>query len=195
MIVIGLTGSIGMGKSVAAHMLEYLGAKVCHADAIVHRLLGVDGGAVEAVQKAFPSCVKEGAVDRHLLGDIVFAKPEKRRVLENILHPLVVEEENRFLAHARQNGVQLAVLDIPLLYETGAQLRCDAVIVVTAPAFVQRQRVMKRAGMNEEKFRRICAAQMPDWEKRMRADFVVQTGLGRAYSFRQLKHVVEYLYA
>lgn len=188
--VLGLTGSIGMGKSTVAAQLEFLGAKVCSADAIVHRLL--TGAAVKPVGELFPETLKNGAIDRQALGKIVFHDDAKLKQLEQILHPLVVAEENAFIA-AHKEGV--VVLEIPLLYETGAQSRCDAVMVVTAPHFIQKRRVMKRTGMTEEKFAAILAKQMPDKEKRARATYVVQTGLGKWASLWQVKRIMKEIQA
>jgi dephospho-CoA kinase len=193
MIIIGLTGSIGMGKTTVASQLAALGAAVCSADDIVHRLLGAGGAAVAAVGELFPQALKDGAIDRKLLGDIVFHDDEKMQALENILHPLVVAEENRFIEEQRRKGAKFAVLEIPLLYETGAQSRCDAVIVVSAPYFIQKRRVMKRPGMSEAKFQKILSRQLPDRQKRTRADFIVQTGLGLAYSGWQVKRILRRL--
>ncbi len=194
-LVIGLTGSIGMGKTVLAKQLESLGAKVCHADDIVHRLLAKGGAAVEEVRQHFPSAVQGDAVDRAALGKIVFSDGAKLKILEQIVHPKVAEEENRFIAEQKQAGATLIVLDIPLLFETQAEKRCDAVIVASAPHFIQRARVMKRPGMTQEKFARILKNQMPDSEKRRRTTFVVQTGLGRAYSLHRLKKILTACYA
>ena len=182
--VIGLTGGIGMGKSTVAAQLEALGAKICNADAIVHRLLSKGGAAVGAVKNAFPGAVKNGAADRAALGEIVFKDKAKLKILEKLLHPLVVAEENRFIERQRRLGAKLVVLDIPLLYETGAEKRCHAVIVAAAPPFLQKQRVMKRSGMTAEKLSRIVRMQMPERQKRRLANTVILTGLGRAYSFR-----------
>jgi len=186
MIVIGLTGGIGMGKSTVAAQLASLGAKVCSADKIVHKLLGEDGEAVAAVGAAFPGVVKTNSVERKLLGEQVFKDKEKLEMLEDILHPLVVAEENHFVAQQQRLGTKLVVLDIPLLFETGAEERCDFTMVVTAPFFVQRQRVLRRPHMTHEKFMAIVAAQMADLHKQQRADFVIETGLGKAHSFRQV---------
>lgn len=186
MIVLGLTGGVGMGKSTAARMLETFGAKISNADAIVHALMGKDGDAVEEIEALFPGVMKGGAVDRKALGAIVFRDKKKMRELEAILHPLVMLRENEFLRQQKRLGAKLAVLDIPLLYETGGEKRCDLVMVVSAPEFIQRQRVMQRPGMTEEKFAAIVASQMPDREKRRRADWVVETGLGRAHTFRRI---------
>ena len=184
-LIIGLTGGIGMGKSTVAAQLESLGAKVCNADAIVHKLLSKDGAAVSAVDKTFPGVVKNGVVDRAALGEIVFNDKAQLKALEKLLHPLVVAEENRYIEREWRKGARIIVLDIPLLFETGAEKRCDTVIVASAPGFIQKQRVMKRARMTSEKFTRILGTQMPDREKRKYSDAVILTGLGKAYSFRQ----------
>ncbi|KZD12822.1 dephospho-CoA kinase [Oceanibaculum pacificum] len=193
MIRLGLTGSIGMGKSTAAAMLRSLGVPVHDADAAVHRLLGKGGAAVPVVEVAFPGVVKQGAVDRAALGALVFGNPEKLRRLERILHPMVRQAERRFLRQMRLRRRKMAVLDIPLLYETGGEWRVDAVIVVSAPARIQAMRVLRRPGMTPAKYRAILAKQIPDAEKRRRADFVVTTGLSRAESLRQLKRIVRLL--
>ncbi len=190
MIIIGLTGSIGMGKSTIAGQFASLGAKICSADSCVHKLLGKNGAAVGIISKNFPDAVKSGIVDRKILGQIVFLDKEKLKLLENILHPLVQEMENEFISRARRLGAKLVVLDIPLLFETAGENRVDYTVVVTAPYFIQRQRVMARSGMTAEKFERIIASQMQDMEKRNRADFVIPTGLGKAYSFKMLKQLV-----
>lgn len=194
-IVIGITGSVGMGKSTLTGQCAELGAKTCNSDMIVHQLLAKGGAAVEAVGKQFPKTVVGDAVDRKALGAIVFYDQEKLKLLESILHPLVAAEEERFIAKCKGEGAPYAVLDIPLLFETGAEKRCNAVIVASAPPFIQAYRVMKRPGMTAEKFTRILARQMPSSEKRKRADFVVQTGFGRAYSFYQLKQILRKLHA
>jgi dephospho-CoA kinase len=195
MLVLGLTGSIGMGKSTVAAQLESEGARVCSADAIVHALLAKDGAAVAAVATQFPEVVKHNTVDRPALAAIVFHDQGKLSILERILHPLVVAAENDFIAAQRKDGARVTVLEIPLLYETGAQSRCDKIIVVTAPHFIQRRRVMARHGMTLEKFATILMLQMQDKEKRRRADYVVQTGLGRAYSLWQVKSILRRLHA
>lgn len=195
MKIIGLTGSIGMGKSTVASQLAALGAEVCSADDIVHALLAKNGAAVAAVARYFPETEKDGAIDRKALGRIVFHDKEKLKTLEGILHPLVIAEENAFIEQKRKEGAHTVVLEIPLLYETGAEKRCDAVIVVTAPPGTQKKRVLGRMHMTEETFRRILEQQMPDHEKQKRADFIVQTGFGRAYSFYQVKRILKKLHA
>jgi len=193
-IVLGLTGSIGMGKSTAAAMLRRLGAPLFDADLAVHRLLAPSGAAVPAVSAAFPGVEKEaGGIDRAQLGQRVFTDPAALRRLEAILHPMVAAEERRFLARSRARRVPLAVLDIPLLFETGAERRCDYVLVVSASALVQRQRVLRRPGMNEIRLDAILRKQMPDYRKRQHADFVVRTGASRGLTLRRLKSIVRLL--
>ncbi|HEX6840542.1 MAG TPA: dephospho-CoA kinase [Stellaceae bacterium] len=194
MIVLGLTGSVGMGKSTAAAMLRRLGVPVHDADATVHRLMAPGGAAVAAVAKAFPDTRrKDGGIDRVALGRRVFADGKALQRLERILHPLVRQSQQRFLAAARARREPLVVLDVPLLFEGGGDSRCDKVIVVSAPAPVQRARVMVRPGMTEARFQAILAKQMPDREKRRRADYVVPSGLGRALTYRKLRQIVREL--
>ena len=194
MIVLGLTGSIGMGKSNAAAALRRLGVPIFDADAAVHRLLGRGGSAVPAVAAAFPMAeAVGGAIDRQALGREVFGRPEELRRLEQILHPIVRQAERRFVAAARSRRELIVVLDIPLLFETGGDRRCDRVLVVSAPAWLQRQRVTWRPGMTDSRLNASLAAQTPDREKRRRADFVVRTGLSRARTLRQLKRVLRIL--
>lgn len=193
MRILGLTGSIGMGKSTAAAMLRTLGLPVHDADAAVHKLLAKGGKAVAAVDKAFPGVVKEGAVDRKALGAKVFGNKAELKRLEAILHPLVRKAERDFLTQCRQERHEVVVLDIPLLYETQGEKRCDGVVVVTAPQFLQSQRVMKRPGMTKARFAQILQSQMPDAEKRRRADWVVDTGLGRRPTLAALAKVVREL--
>ena len=191
--IIGLTGSIGMGKSTAAAMFRRLGIPVHDSDATVHALLGPGGRAVAAVKREFPGVVKDGAVDRAALGKQVFGNQAALRRLEAILHPLVRAEAERFVARQRAAGRDLVVLDIPLLFETKGESRCDVIVVVSAPAHVQRARVLRRPGMTEERLRQVLAKQMPDREKRRRADFVVETGLGKRYTLRRISEIVSIL--
>jgi len=193
MIVLGLTGSVGMGKSTAAAMLRRLGVPVHDADRVVHRLMAKGGAAVPAIARAFPGAVRDGAVDRAALGRIVFADAAALKSLEDILHPMVRAAERRFLAAAARRRVPLVVLDVPLLYETGGDARCDAVAVVSAPPLIQRQRVLARPGMTAARLDAILRQQMPDREKRRRADFVVPSGLGRALTLRHLRDIVRVL--
>ncbi|MGQ0676952.1 MAG: dephospho-CoA kinase [Rhodospirillales bacterium] len=193
MVILGLTGSIGMGKSTAAAMLTRLGVPVHDADAAVHRLVARGGAAVPAIARAFPGTVAGGAVDRRKLGAAVFADPRALNRLEAILHPLVRREESRFLSAAARRRVQLVALNIPLLFETRGERRCDAVAVVTAPPAVQRARVMRRAGMTREKLAGVLSRQTPDALKRRRADHVVLTGLTKRATLVQLARVVRAL--
>jgi dephospho-CoA kinase len=176
MFILGLTGSIGMGKSTTAAMFRKFGVPVHDADAAVHRLYS--GKAAPLIEAAFPGVVRDGVVDRAMLAPLVLGKPEAMERLEAIVHPLVRAEEQTFLRTAAASRHRLVVLDIPLLFETGGQGRVDAVVVVSAPVDVQRQRVMARPGMTEERFANILKKQMPDAEKRRLAHFVVDSGQG-----------------
>jgi dephospho-CoA kinase len=196
LIVLGLTGSIGMGKSTAAAMLRSLGVSLFDADQAVHSLLAPGGGGVRRVADAFPEVeTAAGGIDRGLLGQWVFADAAALSRLEAILHPMVAAEEKRFLNFVRARRERLAVLDVPLLFETGGERRCDYVLVVSAPALIQRQRVMRRPGMTEIRLAAILRKQMPDREKRRRADFVVPAGLGRNLTLRHLRRIVTLLRA
>lgn len=195
MIVLGLTGSIGMGKSTAARMFRRLGIPVHDADAAVHRLLGKGGAAVPVIAAAFPGTVVAGRVDRPALGARVFGNPKELRRLEAILHPLVQAETRRFLRRQQARRRKLVVLDIPLLFETGGEKRCDAVVVVTAPRVVQRARVLARPRMTPERFAEVERQQMPDREKRRRADFIIETGHGHRPALRQLHRLLRQLAA
>ncbi len=176
-IVLGLTGSIGMGKSATAKMFEQAGVPVHDSDAAVHALYGPGGRAARAIGEAFPGVLDaDGAVDRARLREAVLGDKAAMARLEALVHPLVQEESRAFLA--RNSKAPLVVLDIPLLFETGAEARCHAVLVVTAPPAVQRERVLARPGMNEAALQGILAKQMPDAEKRSRADFVIDTSRG-----------------
>ncbi len=193
MFVLGLTGSIGMGKTAAAKMLRRMGLPLHDADRAVHRLLAKGGAAVAAVEAAFPGVAVDGAVDRERLAVRVFEDPAALERLEEILHPAVRRTTRAFLGRHARAGRPLVVLDIPLLFEAGGAALCDAVVVVTAPAFVQRARVMGRRGMTPARFQAILANQMPDREKRRRADFVVKTGLSKAAALRQLRAIIKLL--
>ena len=189
--ILGLTGSIGMGKSTTAAMFRRHGVPVHDADAAVHQLYR--GEAADLIEAVFPGTTGEGGVDRQKLGAAVLGKPEAMHRLEAIVHPLVRREEERFLASCRQAGAPLAVLDIPLLFETGGDGRCDAVLVVTADADIQKARVMARPGMTEERFAMIHVKQTPDAEKRRRAHFLVDTGRGFAAAEAQVASIVRAL--
>ena len=194
--VIGLTGSIGMGKSTASTVLREMGIPVHDADAAVHALLGAGGKAVTLVSKEFPAALKKneaGAayIDRQALGRIVFNDPEKMKKLEDILHPIVRAESDAFVAEMAKNNHGIVVLDIPLLFETAGESRVNAIICVTAPAEIQRARVLARPGMTAEKFERILAGQLPDAEKRNRSDYVVETDKGIPDMRRQLEKIIQ----
>jgi len=191
MLILGLTGSIGMGKSTAAGMLRQLGVPVHDADASVHRLMAKGGAAVPQIAALFPEAVQDGQVDRGRLGQAVFGDAAALRGLEGVLHPLVRRSSDRFLRQQARRRQWLAVLDIPLLYETNAAGRCDAVLVVSAPAWLQRQRVLARPGMTAERFAAISAEQVPDREKRRKADYVVETGLSKRNTLCQLQAVLK----
>lgn len=191
--VLGLTGSIGMGKSAAARMLRRMGLPLHDADQAVHRLLGRGGGAVGAVAADFPGVETGGAVDRQRLANRVFGDPAALARLEAILHPAVRRETQAFLKRQARRGRRLVVLDIPLLFETGGESICDAVMVVICPPFVQDARVLARPGMTRARLAAIRAKQMPDEEKRRRADFVVRTGLSKHDTLRQLGRIVRLL--
>ena len=194
MIVLGLTGSIAMGKSWTAAQFRRLGVAVHDADAAVHQLLGPGGRAVAAVERVFPGVGRDTplgrSVDRAALGSIVFTDPTRLHALEAVLHPLVRSTERDFLALAARRRCRLAVLDIPLLFETGGERRCHAVAVVSAPPLVQRQRALRRPGMNAARLAAILAQQMPDAEKRRRADFIISTGQGRRFSLRAIWRIL-----
>ncbi len=186
--ILGMTGSIGMGKSTTAGMFRSRGVKVHDADAAVHALYR--DKAIAPVEAAFPGVLREGAIDRARLANAVFGKTEALRKLESIIHPLVRQEEHAFLERCRAEGRAIAVLDVPLLLETGGEARCDAVVVVTAPSEVQNARVLARPEMTLEKFEAILARQMPDCEKRRRAHFLVDTSRGLLAAERQVGSIL-----
>lgn len=190
MFILGLTGSIGMGKTVAARDFAKLGIPVHDSDSVVHRLIGPGGDAVRAVGDAFPGVVNADAVDRGLLGAQVFDDDLALKRLEAILHPRVRAAELRFLGQHARLQTPLVVLDVPLLFETGGERRCDAVAVVSAPYRVQRRRVLSRPGMTEAKFKSILKHQISDYEKRRAADFVIYSGLGRGFSLQRIRQIV-----
>ena len=189
--ILGLTGSIGMGKSTTSRLFRERGVPVHDADASVHDLYR--GRAVGPIGEAFPGTVINGVVDRPSLSTAVLGKPEALRRLEAIIHPLVREEEETFLRRCRNTGAGLVVLDVPLLLEAGAEGRCDAVLVVSAPVEIQRQRVLARAEMTQEKLAAILARQMPDTEKRRRAHFIVDTSRGVLAARRQVGSILSVL--
>lgn len=190
MIILGLTGSIGMGKSTTGRMFADEGALLWDADAAVHRLYARGGAAVEPLGQAFPGVVVDGAVDRARLAEALGRDETAFRRLEAIVHPLVAQDRAQDLAAARAEGVRLAVLDIPLLFETGGEAFVDAVVVVTADPEVQAARVLARPGMTRERFEAILSRQTPDAEKRRRADFLVDTGRGLDAAREQVAQIV-----
>ncbi len=191
MIRLGLTGSIAMGKSATAKMFAEAGVPVHDADAAVHALYA--GRAVPLIEAAFPGTTADGKVDRTRLGEAVLGKPEAIARLEAIIHPLVHEAEADFLAKARAEGRRMVVLDIPLLFETGGERRMDAVVVVSAPAEVQRERALARPGMTAQRLDAILARQMPDADKRRRAHFIIETGSGLEPARRAVRSVIRAL--
>ncbi len=174
-------------------MFRRLGVPVFDSDATVHELMARGGAAVAAVDAAFPGVVKDGAVDRAALGGSVFGRPDDLRRLEEILHPMVRAARARFLRQAQARRERLVVFDVPLLYETGGEQNCDAVLVVTAPPFVQRARVLSRPGMTPEKFAAILRQQVPDREKRRRADFIAPTGMGKRVTLNAIRQAITML--
>ena len=188
MFILGLTGSVGMGKSATAKLFAEERVPVHDADAAVHRLY--EGEAVAPIEAAFPGTTADGRVDRTKLANRVLGDPAALLKLEQIVHPLVRRDEERFLDEAEKGGAKIVVLDIPLLYETGGESRCDAVVVVSAPEDVQRERVLARPGMTAERFASILAKQMPDAEKRARADFIVDSGHGFDAARAQVREIL-----
>lgn len=192
---IGLTGSIGMGKSETARMFAKLGVPVYDADAAVHRLYDVGGAAVPLIEAAFPGTTRDGKVDRAELGKRVTNNHEETERLQRVVYPLMADERRQFIEGATQAGVELMVFDIPRLFETGGEANMDAVVVVSAPAHIQRERVLARPGMTEELFSYLHARQTPDEEKRAKAHFVVETHQGLDHAFEQVKAIVAALRA
>jgi dephospho-CoA kinase len=189
MFILGLTGSLGMGKSTTAGFFAEAGVPVHDADAVVHRLY--EGEAVAVIEAAFPGSTVAGKVDRGKLAAQVVDNPAALRTLEAIVHPLVSAAKERFLSEVRAQGAKVVVLDIPLLFETGGDQRVDAVVVVSAPGEVQRQRVLERPGMTADKLDALLARQMPDGEKRRRADFVVDTSQGFGAARAQVREILD----
>lgn len=193
MITIGLTGSIGMGKSTTAQLFVDEGVAVCDSDAVVHDLYRHE--AVPLVEAAFPGTTENGEINRQKLGEQLRQNPANFAILEKIVHPLVRKKQEDFLLAQRAAGADFAVLDIPLLFETGSEDRVDVIAVVSCPPDIQRQRVLAREGMTAEKFDMILARQVPDGEKRKRADFIIETGFGIADAREQVKAVLDTLAA
>lgn len=195
MKVIGLTGGIGMGKSTAAAAFRRAHIPVFDADATVHQLQRPGGAALPAIAAAFPGTVRHNVLDRAALRAAVLGKPEALKRLEAIVHPLVRAAEQRFLARARRAGSRAAVLDVPLLLETDGGMRADLIVVVSAPRAVQVHRVRQRRGMNAADIAAVIARQMPDRDKRRRADVVIRTGLSRHHALRRLRRLIHQLRA
>ena len=191
MLVIGLTGGIGTGKSAAAERFAEHGIPVFNADLCVHRLY--EGEAVAPIETAFPGVVKDGRIDRKLLSEKIAGSPERLLRLERIVHPLVVAAELDFLRAAEKDGAPLAVLEIPLLFETGADSRVDVTVVTSAPQEVQRARVLSRPGMTADKLEHLLARQLPDAERRARADYVVDSGTSLADMRIEIDKLIESL--
>jgi dephospho-CoA kinase len=194
-LLVGLTGSIGMGKTETARMFAELGIPVFDADGVVHRLYARGGAAVAPLENLFPECVVSGQVDRACLSRKLRDDPGALAQLESVVHPLVLREERAFTASAAADGADFIVLDIPLLFETEADTRMDAIVVVTAPRDVQRARVLSRPGMSEVLLDQIFARQMPDVDKRRSADFIVETDKGLGNAREQVKRIVAILRA
>ena len=193
MMIVGLTGSIGMGKSATAKMFAELGVPVFDADATVHTLQVKNGPAIPAIEAAFPGVIKDGELDRDALGKIIFADPEAKKHLEAIIHPMVGEARQAFFAKAEKDGDSFVVLDVPLLFETGGNKACDKVVVVSAPADVQRDRVLARPGMSEEKFENILSRQTQDADKRAGADYIIDTDKGLDHARAEVARIVKEL--
>ena len=190
MILLGLTGSIGMGKTTTARLFEAEGVPVYDADAAVHALYAKGGAAVEAVEALFPGVTSDGAVDRARLSERVLNDPAALKRLEATVHPMAAAARAGFFEKARAAGAKVVVLDVPLLFETGSDGQMDAVVVVSVPAEIQRERVLARPGMTPEKLEAILARQMPDAEKRERADFVIDSGRGLEVAKEQVRAVL-----
>lgn len=195
MIVIGLTGSIGMGKTTTAQMFREAGCPVFDADAAVHELYAKDGEAVPLIRAVFPDAVKDGAVDRKILGGHMRADPLNLQVLESFIHPMVGKKRSAFFNRAQEEGADIVVLDVPLLFETGGHKLVHKVVVVTAPYKVQRERVLARPGMTEEMFETLLARQTPDTEKRQSADFLIFTHKGLDAAREQVQDILKSLRA
>ena len=190
---VGLTGSIGMGKSETAKMFAQLGVPVYDADAVVHRLYRAGGAAVAPIAAAFPGTVKDGAVDREALAKQITGNHQATERLQSIVYPLMADERQKFLSDAEKSGADVIVFDIPLLFETGGEKNMDAIVVVSAPSHIQRERVLARPGMTQEKFDHLHSRQMPDAEKRAKAHFVVVTDKGLAQALDQVKMILTML--
>lgn len=192
MRIIGLTGSIGMGKSVTAQQWRSIGVPVHDADAVVHQLLKTNKKAFKLIKHEFPSAIVLDKVDRKILGNIVFNNNDKRKILESILHPLVKQSSNEFIQLCQRRKVSVCVLDIPLLFELGRDKDVHDTLCVTAPQWVQKRRVLSRPNMTLEKFKAIAKTQMPDYRKRALSDYVVTTAKGRRHTLNTIKRIKKY---
>ena len=193
MKVVGLTGSIGMGKSATADMFKGFGVPVFDADAVVHQLQSKDGKAIPYIREAFPGVVRGGVLDRALLGKKVFADKLALKKLESIMHPMVYEDRLAFFRKAEKDGNKLVIIDVPLLFETGGDQDCDHVVVVSAPYDIQKKRVLERSGMTFQKFEDILSKQVPNTVKRQKADFVVETDKGFDHAREQVRSIIKTL--
>jgi dephospho-CoA kinase len=192
-VVIGLTGSIGMGKTTASEMLHRLGLPICDSDSLIHKMLAKGGAAVPCVSSVFDDVVSDRAIDRVALGKQVFGNAEALKQLEQIMHPLVRAAQNKFIKVCSRRRLFAAVLDVPLLFEVETDKLCDLTLVVSAPKFIQEQRVLARPAMTRERLEATLHRQMPDFEKRKRADIIVQTGLNKRHTSDQLTKIVGWL--
>lgn len=190
MIILGLTGSIGMGKTTASDNFRRSGVPVHDADLAVHQMMSEGGEAVTSMSEMFPAAVRKGGIDRKVIAQEVFSNSKALDKIEKVLHPLVRLREQKFIANNTRIGNKIVVLDVPLLFETGGEKRCDRIITVSSPKYVQYQRVINRPGMTLEKLNSILSRQMPDVEKRKLSDFVVLTGLGKHFSLIQIKRII-----
>ncbi len=191
MIVLGLTGSIGMGKTLVANFFRQFKIPVYDADGVVRELLSNHDKVFVSIAEYFPNVIKDGLIDRNLLSNEVFCNQKSLLLLENIIHPLVQEQKVNFLFSSLRQRIRIVVLEVPLLFEKNGFSDCDGTIVVSAPDFVQKSRVMSRPGMTLEKFKFILAQQLSDEEKKKRADFIIQSGLSRRESFCSTKRIIE----
>lgn len=191
MLIIGLTGSIGMGKTTVLSMFAKKGIPTFDADAAVHKLYASEASA--QIEKAFPGTVENGVVDRQKLSAALAGDADRLKKLEEVVHPLVQQERHKFLRDAKNQGAEMAVLDVPLLFEIGAEKDVDLSVVVSAPSSVQKERVLQRPNMSEEKFAYILSRQIPDAEKRARADIIVDTGTDIADTQKQIDKLIESL--
>ena len=191
MIIVGLTGSIGMGKTTTSNMFKEAGCPVFDADAAVHALYAKGGKAVPIIHAVFPDAIKDGAIDRARLGEHMRKDPLQLKVLESFIHPLMTESRAKFFEQAQKDNAEIIIMDVPLLFETGGDAYVDKVVVVTAPADVQRKRVMARPGMNAELLTSLLARQMPDAEKRKRADILIYTDKGLENARKQVHKILK----